>query len=163
MIPHGERYYSAFPLGAVLSMVPIALPAESPPNPRFSRTRISRVDCGFLCLFLFSTRKGIWSQLFQVRQQLTRSPDFARLVPHFWDVDVVQPRVRWRLANRSRSSLTGRNCSALFHLGATISDPRRSVLRAGFWQSHRAAHHAAPLSLLSLGSRKRNRRQLVPD
>jgi hypothetical protein len=25
MIPHGERYYSAFPLGAVLSMVPIAL------------------------------------------------------------------------------------------------------------------------------------------
>src|SRR6266487_5658984 len=24
MIPHGERYYSAFPLGAVLSMVPIA-------------------------------------------------------------------------------------------------------------------------------------------
>src|SRR5947207_3267335 len=25
MIPHGEKYYSAFPLGAVLSMVPIAL------------------------------------------------------------------------------------------------------------------------------------------
>src|ERR1700757_2323978 len=25
MIPHGDRYYSAFPLGAVLSMVPIAL------------------------------------------------------------------------------------------------------------------------------------------
>jgi hypothetical protein len=25
MIPHGERYYSAFPLGAVLSMVPIAI------------------------------------------------------------------------------------------------------------------------------------------
>src|SRR6266704_6545534 len=25
MIPHGERHYSAFPLGAVLSMVPIAL------------------------------------------------------------------------------------------------------------------------------------------
>src|SRR6478672_2240753 len=25
MIPHGERYYSAFPLGAVLSMVPVAL------------------------------------------------------------------------------------------------------------------------------------------
>src|SRR5437016_6742590 len=25
MIPQGERYYSAFPLGAVLSMVPIAL------------------------------------------------------------------------------------------------------------------------------------------
>src|SRR5205807_9297357 len=25
MIPHGDRYYSAFPLGAVLSMLPIAL------------------------------------------------------------------------------------------------------------------------------------------
>src|SRR5438046_9332209 len=25
MIPHGDRYYSAFPLGAVLSMVPIAV------------------------------------------------------------------------------------------------------------------------------------------
>src|SRR2546426_11845196 len=25
MIPHGDRYYSAFPLGAVLSMIPIAL------------------------------------------------------------------------------------------------------------------------------------------
>ena len=25
MIPHGHRYYSAFPLGAVLSMLPIAL------------------------------------------------------------------------------------------------------------------------------------------
>src|SRR5439155_22926899 len=25
MIPHGERYYSAFPLGAVLSMLPIAV------------------------------------------------------------------------------------------------------------------------------------------
>src|SRR5438094_4594168 len=25
MIPHGNRYYSAFPLGAVLSMIPIAL------------------------------------------------------------------------------------------------------------------------------------------
>src|SRR5207248_10196426 len=25
MIPHGDRYYSAFPLGAVLSMIPLAL------------------------------------------------------------------------------------------------------------------------------------------
>src|SRR5437773_5822281 len=25
MIPHGKRYYSAFPLGAVLSMVPVGL------------------------------------------------------------------------------------------------------------------------------------------
>src|SRR5206468_8152305 len=67
-----------------------------------------------ICLFLFSTRKGIWIQLFQVRQQLIGSADFAGLVPHFWDVDVVQPRVRRRVANRSRSRVTGRNCSALF-------------------------------------------------
>ena len=66
MIPHGERYYSAFPLGAVLSMVPIALLQKARLIHEFPRTRISRVDCRLLCLFLFSTRRGFWSQLFQV-------------------------------------------------------------------------------------------------
>ena len=61
MIPWEGRYYSAFPLGAVLSMLPVALLLNTGPDPELSRTFLSSPDGRPMRLFLFSTRKGMRS------------------------------------------------------------------------------------------------------
>ncbi len=59
MIPWEGRYYSAFPLGAVLSMLPVALLRNTGLIQSFSRTCLGSLDCRFVRLFLLSTGEGI--------------------------------------------------------------------------------------------------------
>src|SRR6267143_2852936 len=52
MIPRGERYYSAFPLGAVLSMVPIALLQKAGLIDNFPGHVLAALIAG-LCVYFF--------------------------------------------------------------------------------------------------------------
>jgi hypothetical protein len=52
MIPHGNRYYSAFPLGAVLSMLPIALLQKASVLHNFPGRILAALIAG-LCVYFF--------------------------------------------------------------------------------------------------------------
>src|SRR5207237_3842595 len=106
-------------------------------------------------LFLFSTSKSIWSRLLQPQFQIVKSPDYVGLVPNFRNLDMVQPRIRRRLANRSWFRFAGANRCALFYSGPPIATCRRSVLHPGFWKLNRVTHHITSLPLFVLASAKR--------
>ena len=58
MIPHGERYYSAFPLGAVLSMVPIALLQKAGLIHDFPGRVLAALIAGSCVYFFFQLAKA---------------------------------------------------------------------------------------------------------
>src|SRR5207244_5999084 len=57
MIPQGERYYSAFPLGAVLSMVPIALLQKAGLIDTFPGHVLAALIAGLCVYFFFQLAK----------------------------------------------------------------------------------------------------------
>jgi len=58
MIPHGNRYYSAFPLGAVLSMLPIALLQKAGVIHNFPGRVLAALIAGFCVYFFFQLAKA---------------------------------------------------------------------------------------------------------
>jgi hypothetical protein len=58
MIPHGNRYYSAFPLGAVLSMVPIALLEKASLIHNFPGHVLAALIAGSCVYFFFQLAKA---------------------------------------------------------------------------------------------------------
>ncbi len=58
MIPHGKRYYSAFPLGAVLSMVPIALLQKAGLIHNFPGHVLATLIAGACVYFFFQLAKA---------------------------------------------------------------------------------------------------------
>src|SRR6266487_2224398 len=58
MIPHGERYYSAFPLGAVLSMVPVALLQKAGLIQNFPGHVLAAFIAGSCVYFFFQLTKA---------------------------------------------------------------------------------------------------------
>ena len=58
MIPQGERYYSAFPLGAVLSMVPIALLQKAGLIDNFPGHVLAALIAGLCVYFFFQLAKA---------------------------------------------------------------------------------------------------------
>ena len=151
MIPYGNRYYSAFPLGAVISMVPVALLQKASLIHDFPARILAALDRRSLRLFLLSARESIRTRLLQPQTKTTGSANFVGAVSSFWNLDLVQPRNGRCVANRSRSRVIGRNRSSLFHVGATVAVHRRGVLHSCFWKSDRAPHHSTflPLSFLA--------------
>jgi hypothetical protein len=61
MIPHGERYYSAFPLGAVLSMVPVALLQKAGLVHNFPGHVLAALLAGSCVYFFFQLAKAFGS------------------------------------------------------------------------------------------------------
>jgi hypothetical protein len=59
MIPHGNRWYSAFPLGAVLSMVPIALLQKASLLQDFPGRGLAALIAGACVYFFFQLTKAI--------------------------------------------------------------------------------------------------------
>src|SRR2546430_51837 len=57
MIPHGNRYYSAFPLGAVLSMIPIALLQNARLIGNFPAHVLASLIAGCCVYFFFQLAK----------------------------------------------------------------------------------------------------------
>jgi len=70
MIPYGNRYYSAFPLGAVLSMLPIALLQEARLIQAFPGRVLAALIAG-LCVYFFfrlaDAFKGNWDNASPIR------------------------------------------------------------------------------------------------
>ena len=58
MIPHGDRYYSAFPLGAVLSMIPIALLQKARLIHNFPGHVLASLIAGCCVYFFFQLAKA---------------------------------------------------------------------------------------------------------
>src|ERR1700757_812197 len=58
MIPHGDRYYSAFPLGAVLSMLPIALLQKAGLIHNFPGHVLAALIAGLCIYFFFQLTKA---------------------------------------------------------------------------------------------------------
>ena len=58
MIPHGDRYYSAFPLGAVLSMIPIALLQKARLIHNFPAHVLASLIAGCCVYFFFRLAKA---------------------------------------------------------------------------------------------------------
>src|SRR5437867_10854184 len=61
MIPHGENYYSAFPLGAVLSMVPVALLQKAGLIQNFPGHVLAALIAGSCVYFFFQLAKAFGS------------------------------------------------------------------------------------------------------
>jgi hypothetical protein len=58
MIPHGNRYYSAFPLGAVLSMIPVALLQKTGWVQGFPARAVAALIAGACIYFFFQLTKA---------------------------------------------------------------------------------------------------------
>src|SRR6266481_8252193 len=68
MIPYGDRYYSAFPLGAVLSMVPVALLQKASLMHDFPARILAALIAGACVYFFFQLAKAF-------------GPDYSSLKP----------------------------------------------------------------------------------
>src|SRR5216117_2033630 len=64
MIPHRDSYYSAFPLGAVLSMVPIALLQKAGLIPHFPGHVLAALIAGACVYFFFQLAKAFGADYF---------------------------------------------------------------------------------------------------
>lgn len=69
MIPYGNRYYSAFPLGAVLSMVPVALLQKTSVVHHFPARILAALIAGACVYFFFQLTKAF-------------GPEYSRLKPN---------------------------------------------------------------------------------
>src|SRR5216117_1416886 len=67
MIPHGDRYYSAFPLGAVLSMLPIALLQKAHLIHDFPGHVLAALIAGLCVCFFFQLTKAFGSDYISQR------------------------------------------------------------------------------------------------
>jgi len=68
MIPHGNKYYSAFPLGAVISMAPVALLQKASVIHNFPEHILAGLIAGACVYFFFQLAKAF-------------EPDYSRLKP----------------------------------------------------------------------------------
>ncbi len=89
MIPYGDRYYSAFPLGAVLSMMPVALLQKASLVHDFPARILAALIAGACVYFLLSTRESVRTGLLQPQTKTTHSANFVGAVPRIWNLDLV--------------------------------------------------------------------------
>src|SRR2546425_9298627 len=66
MIPHGDRYYSAFPLGAVLSMIPIALLQKARLIHNFPAHVLASLIAGCCVYFFFQLAKAFGANYYSL-------------------------------------------------------------------------------------------------
>lgn len=89
----------------------------------FSRARVGRNNRRILCFFFSDCRR--WKAI----AQSARSPG---AVSDFWDVDLVQPRLRRRVAHRSRVRATRRRGRSLFCSGSSLPIAWRRLFAVAF-------------------------------
>src|SRR5438094_16483 len=83
MIPHGDRYYSAFPLGAVLSMVPIALLQKAGLIHDFPGRVLAAVIAGLCVYFFFQLTKAFGADYVNHKSTALARRILMALVPIF--------------------------------------------------------------------------------
>ena len=159
MIPYGNRYYSAFPLGAVLSMVPVALLQKASVIHTFPARILAALIAGACVYFFFQLAQAFGPDYSSLQTEAADSADFIGVVPNIWNLDMVQPWDGRCLANRSRSRAISRNRSAVFYVGAALAAHCRGLFRTCSWKPDRTAPHSTflPLSFVAPLKRKRCR------
>src|SRR5215831_19413326 len=69
MIPYGNKYYSAFPLGAVISMVPVALLQKMSLIHDFPARTLAALIAGACIYFFFQLPKAFGPDYFSLKPQ----------------------------------------------------------------------------------------------
>ena len=83
MIPHGNRYYSAFPLGAVLSMIPIALLQNARLIDNFPAHVLASLIAGCCVYFFFQLAKAFGANYSSLEPSLLGRRILLALFPVF--------------------------------------------------------------------------------
>ena len=83
MIPHGNRYYSAFPLGAVLSMIPIALLQKARLIHNFPAQVLASLIAGCCVYFFFQLAKAFGANYSSLEPSLLGRRILLALFPIF--------------------------------------------------------------------------------
>src|SRR5437762_2998634 len=83
MIPHGDRYYSAFPLGAVLSMIPIALLQNARLIHNFPGHVLASLIAGCCVYFFFQLAKAFGANYSSLEPSLLGRRILLALFPVF--------------------------------------------------------------------------------
>src|SRR5437588_6378557 len=83
MIPHGDRYYSAFPLGAVLSMLPIALLQKAGLIHDFPGHVLAALIASLCVYFFFQLAKAFGADYSSPRRTALARRILMALVPIF--------------------------------------------------------------------------------
>jgi hypothetical protein len=109
MVPTGREYYSVFPLGAVLAVLPIALLGEMNLLSRFPGGILASLIAG-LCVYSFYQLAGF-------EPNLEISPYSFSFRP--LNVVVVQSRFRRVVANRPWVCAARTGCRTLFYVDPT--------------------------------------------
>jgi hypothetical protein len=83
MIPYGSRYYSAFPLGAVISMVPVALLQKTSVIHDFPARILTALIAGACVYFFFQLAKAFGSEYSSLRPKPLARRVLLALFPVF--------------------------------------------------------------------------------
>jgi len=129
LVPFEGKYYSVFPLGAVLSVLPVALLQQAGWIHSFPAQVLTALIAG-LCVFFFFGLSSVQTKSVGRRIVLALFPIFGT-----WTWCNLGFGGSWQIA------------LAIFYSGAIIPLRRRSVLRAHLWESHRIDSDSADFSL----------------
>ena len=83
MIPYGNRYYSAFPLGAVISMLPVALLQRTPLVQNFPARILAALIAGACVYFFFQLTKAFGPEYSSLKPQPLARRILLALFPVF--------------------------------------------------------------------------------
>jgi hypothetical protein len=83
MIPFGNRYYSAFPLGAVVSMLPVALLQKASLIHSFPARILAALICGACIYFFFQLAKAFGSEYSSLKPKRLARRILLTLFPIF--------------------------------------------------------------------------------
>jgi len=131
LVPFERKYYSVFPLGAVLSVLPVALLQQVGWIHSFPAQFLTALIAG-LCVFFFFGLSSVETKSIARRIILALFPIFGT-----WTWCNLGFGGSWQIA-----------LGFAFYLGSTMSFHCRRVLRARFRESHRIDSHPADFSLL---------------
>src|SRR5215467_10666817 len=100
MIPYGNKYYSAFPLGAVISMVPIALLQKASLIHNFPASILDALIAGVCVYFFFQLAKAFGPQYFSLKPQPLARRILLALFPIFgtWTWSNLGMGGAWQIA-----------------------------------------------------------------
>jgi hypothetical protein len=100
MIPYGNRYYSAFPLGAVISMVPVALLQKTSVIHDFPAGILTALIAGACVYFFFQLAKAFGSEYSSLRPKPLARRILLALFPVFatWTLCNLGMGGAWQIA-----------------------------------------------------------------
>ena len=151
MIPYRNRYYSAFPLGAVFSMVPVALLQKASLIHDFPARILAASSPGACVYFFFQLAKAFGPDYSSRKPKPLARRILLALFPVFgtWTWCNLGMGGAWQIA--LGLALLGETAALYFTLVRPSPFIARGVLHSCFWKSDRAPPYSTflPLSFLA--------------